>query len=541
MCHNLRREWNKWALLVRERSSPLSTSTNLDSDISFVDEVSPFKYLLVFRQPSLQRFCHFSWLHRVQAIQDTSRIKETYMSVVFHLCSNLYWGYLEKCFYLHRFHDFLFPKTVITRCPRVQRFQTIPSIGAKTRPVNQHIFPAYPVFNIQQFLWCLHQIGFLAQHLENCFRWFEWISLWNHGKITTHVNVAKKQEDFLTHLCWEQVPPALVKFTRILLILCLLKFHRNNRLLAIYYQIILLDFDDLLLWFNLSQFSQFIENSFSLLLPSCGDAAHDGGISPPLRKIWNTRTHAVFPFVNCQLLFLFTALALSCLVTLNMDTAATFPFNKLSNEFSRYFSAVDCAVLAVCCLAFWIIFSLVEGRVESVKSKSWIVTLISSSILSCFGLFHVVKTEYYSLWELDQIYTENIVSRNLMLFFLSANLMDLLIGWHYYRELLDPFSCYFHHTFYMCFILTLLAHHYATGFLLCFLLEIPTAVLAVGTVYKECRSDLLFGVTFLLTRVMYNTYLAYNLYVLSPDGAVWKVCVAVLCLHLFWFSKWWDY
>ena len=53
------------------------------------------------------------------------------------------------------------------------------------------------------------------------------------------------------------------------------------------------------------------------------------------------------------------------------------------------------------------------------------------------------------------------------------------------------------------------------------------------------RSDVAFGATFFLTRIMYNAVLAYRLAdMASFQGVIWKVCVAVLLLHLYWFYKW---
>jgi hypothetical protein len=164
--------------------------------------------------------------------------------------------------------------------------------------------------------------------------------------------------------------------------------------------------------------------------------------------------------------------------------------------------------------------------------------LISSFFLSIVGVVHVSETLMTNRWSLSDIYTENSFSRSIILFFLASNVMDLALGVNDYPKYLDPLSTIMHHIFYIIFMLILLSYHYSTGFQLCFLMEIPTFVLAIGTVYKSLRSDFAFGLSFLLTRVLYNAFLAYKLATLSWDGMIWKTCVGVLCIHLYWFQKW---
>jgi hypothetical protein len=69
-------------------------------------------------------------------------------------------------------------------------------------------------------------------------------------------------------------------------------------------------------------------------------------------------------------------------------------------------------------------------------------------------------------------------------------------------------------------------------------MEVPTTLLALGSVFPQYRTDIGFGITFFITRLIYNFYLAYRLYSLSPGGMIWRVCLSVLCMHLYWFYKW---
>lgn len=216
-----------------------------------------------------------------------------------------------------------------------------------------------------------------------------------------------------------------------------------------------------------------------------------------------------------------------------------FHYGKTAfNACSEGFSASDLLIFATSSAFIWLFFILLERRVHTQKAKSWIVMLLSSIILSAFGCREYYYIEVNKSWNFNQIYGEDFMSRCVVLFFTSSNVMDLTLGTLYYPSQLDPLTSIFHHIFYVTFMLILLQHHYSRGFLLCFVMEVPSALLALGSVWQQFRTDLGFGVTFLLTRLMFNAYLAYQLYILSPEGMIWRVCLAVLCMHLFWFYKW---
>eukprot|EP01038_Epipyxis_sp_PR26KG_P005196 gene5196-7233_t len=204
------------------------------------------------------------------------------------------------------------------------------------------------------------------------------------------------------------------------------------------------------------------------------------------------------------------------------------------------FSVNDAQTLLGQCLIIWAFYAIGDmyWNISSLKGKSWLVMFFSSGILTLFGVYYLAHTELDRNWNVDHIYSEEYVSRFVLLFFMAANIMDLALGITNYPEYMDPLSTIAHHFFYIAFIAILLYHRYSTGFMLCFPMELPTFVLATGTIWKSLRSDLAFGISFLLTRIMYNIYLAYQLAVISYEGLIWKICVGVLVLHLFWFSKW---
>jgi hypothetical protein len=70
-------------------------------------------------------------------------------------------------------------------------------------------------------------------------------------------------------------------------------------------------------------------------------------------------------------------------------------------------------------------------------------------------------------------------------------------------------------------------------------LEIPTFILAVGSLYPQRRSDGLFGLTFFITRICYHLLLFLLVWeIKDPRLPIWIIVAVTFCLHVYWFSLW---
>lgn len=129
----------------------------------------------------------------------------------------------------------------------------------------------------------------------------------------------------------------------------------------------------------------------------------------------------------------------------------------------------------------------------------------------------------------------------------TANVMDLSLGWLYYREHLSVLTTWLHHSVYIwLMILVVTGNGFVTSvpdpiapaFMCALIEEIPTALLALGTIFPQYRQDLAFGISFGLTRIVFHTYLL--VYMLRFDlPFIVTICyVNPLLLHGHWFSGW---
>lgn len=205
-------------------------------------------------------------------------------------------------------------------------------------------------------------------------------------------------------------------------------------------------------------------------------------------------------------------------------------------------SALDTAVFVLSCAFIYGMFEIIRSYTDgNRKSSAWIIMLVSSPILSIVGTIFVLTTEWKSSWTNSFIYGEDYISRAVIVFFIASNFCDLVIGYFYYLEYLDPFTTIFHHIAYIVFMIGLLQANISRGFLLCFFMEIPTFFISLGTVFKDFRSDLMFGITFFITRLMFNLYLIVRLATITNyEGVIWKICTFVLIVHIYWFYKWYN-
>jgi hypothetical protein len=204
------------------------------------------------------------------------------------------------------------------------------------------------------------------------------------------------------------------------------------------------------------------------------------------------------------------------------------------------FSVTDGVVLLAFCAVITAFFFVMKANFATDKARAWIVTLLGSFGLMIVATIYVVDAInlHGFMWTLEYIHGEDQITRVAVLFFVAVNIMDLVLGSIFYPKYLDPLSAYFHHSAYLLFAFCLLAHHYARGLLICFFMEWPTFVLALGSLFPSCRHDLLFGVLFFITRLAYNIFLIWSLHRVAPEGLIWRICSATLCLHIFWFYKW---
>ena len=237
-------------------------------------------------------------------------------------------------------------------------------------------------------------------------------------------------------------------------------------------------------------------------------------------------------------------------------------------------SAVFYAILAFCGYLF-------DTEVTDPKNKnyrmkmSWFITMANSFCMSVLGVIYVYhkfpNTQLFGFLTVpcmppleDVAFVEgggvDETSKRHATFFGKddfgvitciifgvANILDIFIGVLFYYDRLDPLTAWFHHPIFiwlMCCAITTegIFCKTATPFVPTFMVatpeEIPTFLLAFGRVFPSFRSDLGFGITFFILRLvchgMYTKY-AFQSEIYSPCLGMYTL---TSFLHVVWFKGW---
>ncbi|KAF9955963.1 hypothetical protein BGZ72_003221 [Mortierella alpina] len=117
-------------------------------------------------------------------------------------------------------------------------------------------------------------------------------------------------------------------------------------------------------------------------------------------------------------------------------------------------------------------------------------------------------------------------------YFISYLVCDLVLGMIYYRTFLDPLSGWFHHLAYLAVVSNATSQRNVST-----LFAMGTPIEASGHIFPRLRSDVLFAVSFFLSRIVYPVVLLPELYLNVESRLCWKVGVVALMVHVHWFHK----
>ena len=193
-----------------------------------------------------------------------------------------------------------------------------------------------------------------------------------------------------------------------------------------------------------------------------------------------------------------------------------------------------------CCLGIYMYFHSMKSQfMGNERHLSWTISLLSSFVLSVSGTFQACKFLLgFEGFTLDEVYNENGYDRFLAIFFFCVNFMDFCIGFVYFPNAMPFLTTYVHHFFYMLFMAMLMGAKVTHGFQYGFFEEIPTFVLALGILYPSLRSDIMFGLTFFVTRIVWHIFITYKFFAINYHSWFWMMSAVAITMHVAWMYKW---
>ena len=214
--------------------------------------------------------------------------------------------------------------------------------------------------------------------------------------------------------------------------------------------------------------------------------------------------------------------------------------HNISIMFSTFISYL--LILFLSCVEYWFHYYFITyiRHDLTTKQKAYILSLKSSLTLFLIGIYFNYyyfisgcnENEFYNTLEIKNGLNFGVL---VVLYFTAYFLMDMYIGRTEYPEYMKSLSGNFHHIIYSFINVISLYLGVYPLYLLNMLSEIPTFVLSLGSFDSQFRNDQLFGITFLLTRIIYHIILTFSF----RNHSLYFYCsLAALGLHLYWFSNW---
>lgn len=181
------------------------------------------------------------------------------------------------------------------------------------------------------------------------------------------------------------------------------------------------------------------------------------------------------------------------------------------------------------------------------RKMAWVISLVNAFVLTfAAGSYFIVKVPTFMHDGRAAFHTVDNVSALISIWLCLANAFDLLFGLIFYRTHLDPLTAYVHHTLYIWITITAFTGNggfanfepFSGGLAALLVEELPTLLLALGSVFPSLRTDLGFGLTFFLFRIMFHAaMMAYSIHSGVSTLVTILYCVT-MSMHVFWFYSW---
>lgn len=207
------------------------------------------------------------------------------------------------------------------------------------------------------------------------------------------------------------------------------------------------------------------------------------------------------------------------------------------------FSAIFIAVGSIAVVSF-----------SDIKKRAWIISLFNSFVTMIAGAVYLVNKipQYPEFLAFEaspgagfHTKLDNFCVLACIWFFIAC-FFDLFFGVIFYRKQLQLLTAYIHHGVFMWMMVTgitgngifLTCVPFAPSFVYMLVEEIPTFLLALGSVFPYFRSDYGFGVSFFFLRLVYHAYGVAYAVKDKTETVVVVLYFQALLLHLNWFYGW---
>lgn len=197
-------------------------------------------------------------------------------------------------------------------------------------------------------------------------------------------------------------------------------------------------------------------------------------------------------------------------------------------------AVISTSILSATLFGSWFTFWYKSNLARTERERAYVCTLLSSSITSTFSLPLVFKL-LTNGGDLSEILAYRTWTVLVTTFFMTFLIMDLVVGSFFYKNKIEILTGWVHHITYLGTLTWAIHNQYSSIFIMMCILELPTFLLALGSVRSQLRRDYLFASAFLLTRILFHAFAIKSAYGLKPFGPIMNALSAFFPVHCFWF------
>lgn len=200
-----------------------------------------------------------------------------------------------------------------------------------------------------------------------------------------------------------------------------------------------------------------------------------------------------------------------------------------------------------------LIFALGKVLFPDEKKLAWVITIANSFLTMLLGVFYLYEKvshddRYLTFGDKghDMFYSQSNVSALLCLWFALANIFDLGLGLIFYRAQLNWLTAYVHHPIYIWIMYACTTGDcgykqeipFSATFALTVIEELPTLLLGLGSISSSLRTDIGFGLSFFILRILFHGYVGLYCWFSGGERVLLGIFILTMLMHLNWFGAW---
>jgi len=227
------------------------------------------------------------------------------------------------------------------------------------------------------------------------------------------------------------------------------------------------------------------------------------------------------------------------------DVSNFYKYTLTEQEYNQAAGFYLAVLLVVCILG--------KAKYKDERKLAWVVSAFTSGLMTILGAVYLYvkqadlpKVLYFQPNGWSVFHGINNVGALACLYFGIAMAVDLSFGLLFYRRQLGILTAYIHHTVFIWMMIVavtgnggfLKMHQFTPAFCSMLIEEIPTFLLAAGSIDSRFRTDIGFGLTFFLFRICYHGYFFAYCFYSKCDTAILVLYSLTMTMHVNWFYTW---